>query len=132
MDGVVDTDILSTLMEVGRSGLLQKLLPESKTLLCPSVRLEISRAAELGILDSIPSTILFDVKLTRSERSLAKDAIDECIHVYADWHNHGLKIRTTGCYPEERYPGQRDPRWYVRLVKALKLDWILPLPAEGG
>ena len=65
-------------------------------------------------------------------RSANTDAIDECIRVYVDWHNNGLKVRTTRCYPEERYSGGRDPRWYQRLVKALKLDWILPLPAEGG
>ncbi len=61
-----------------------------------------------------------------------KDAIDESIRIYVDWHNNGLKVRTTGCYPEVRYSGRRDPRWYVRLVKALNLDWILPLPAHGG
>jgi hypothetical protein len=49
------------------------------------------------------------------------DAIDECIRTYVDWHNNGLKVRTTGCYPEERYSGKRDPRWYDRLVKALNL-----------
>ena len=68
----------------------------------------------------------------RLGRSTDKDAIDDCIRVYVHWHNNGLKVRTTGCYPEERYSGRRDPRWYERLVKALKLDWILPLPAEGG
>ena len=68
----------------------------------------------------------------RLGRSTDKDAIDECIRIYVDWHNNGLKVRTTMCYPEERYSGARDPRWYERLVKALNLDWILPLPAEGG
>ena len=68
----------------------------------------------------------------RLGRSTDKDAIDEYIRVYVDWHNNGLKVRTTGCYPEERYSGQRDPRWYERLVKALNLGWVLPIPAEGG
>ncbi|MBI2184976.1 MAG: transposase [Thaumarchaeota archaeon] len=68
----------------------------------------------------------------RLGRSTDKDAIDECIRVYVDWHNNGLKVRTTGCHPEERYSGERDPRWYGRLVKALKLGWMLPLPAQGG
>jgi len=68
----------------------------------------------------------------RMGRSVDRDAIDECIRVYVDWHNNGLKVRTTSCYPEERYSGGRDTRWYERLVKALKLEWILPLPAEGG
>jgi transposase len=66
------------------------------------------------------------------ERSTDRDAIDECIRIYVDWHNNGLKVRTIKCYPEERYSGGRDPRWYERLVKALKLEWILPIPAEGG
>lgn len=61
-----------------------------------------------------------------------KDAIDEHIRIYVDWHNNGLKVRTTECYPEERYSGQRDPHWYERLVKALKLEWMLPIPADGG
>jgi hypothetical protein len=68
----------------------------------------------------------------RLGRSTDKDAIDECIRVYVDWHNNGLKVRTTKCYPEERYSGMRDPHWYERLVKALKLEWMLPLPAHGG
>jgi hypothetical protein len=68
----------------------------------------------------------------RMGRNIDKQAIDECIRVYVDWHNNGLKVRTTGCYPEERYSGSRDPRWYERLVKALNLEWILPIPAEGG
>lgn len=68
----------------------------------------------------------------RLGRSTDKGAIDECIRIYVDWHNNGLKIRTTKCYPEERYSGRRDPHWYERLVKALKLEWMLPLPAHGG
>jgi hypothetical protein len=40
----------------------------------------------------------------RLRRSTYKDAIDEYIRVYVDWHNNGLKVRTTGCYPEERVP----------------------------
>ena len=68
----------------------------------------------------------------RLGRITDKEAIDECIRIYVDWHNNGLKIRTTKCYPEERYSGRRDPHWYERLVKALKLEWMLPLPAHGG
>ena len=64
--------------------------------------------------------------------STDRDAIDECVRVYVDWHNSGLKIRTIGCAPEQRYSGERDPRWYERLVKALNLGWTLPLPAHGG
>jgi len=36
------------------------------------------------------------------------EAIDEHIRTYVDWHNNGLKVRTTGCCPEERYSGQRS------------------------
>jgi hypothetical protein len=68
----------------------------------------------------------------RLGRSTDKDAIDECIRVYVDWHNNGLRVRTTRCHPEERYSGTRDLHWYERLVKALKLEWVLPIPAEGG
>lgn len=68
----------------------------------------------------------------RLGRSTDKEAIDECIRIYVDWHNNGLKVRTIKCYPEERYSGRRDPHWYERIVKALKLEWMLPLPAHGG
>jgi Homeodomain-like domain len=68
----------------------------------------------------------------RLGRSTDKDAIDECVRIYVDWHNNGLKVRTIRCSPEERYSGRRDPRWYERLVKALNLERILPIPAEGG
>ena len=70
MDVVIDTDILSTLIKVGKAGLLQKLFPKSKILLCPAVHSEISRAVKLGILDSMP-TGLSEVELTSSEKGLA-------------------------------------------------------------
>ena len=68
----------------------------------------------------------------RLGRSTDEDAIDESIRIYVSWYNNGKKVRTTGCYPEERYSGTRDPLWYERLVKALKLDALLPLPVQGG
>ncbi|MDN5846547.1 MAG: hypothetical protein L0H53_09775, partial [Candidatus Nitrosocosmicus sp.] len=61
-------------------------------------------------------------------RCTDKEKIDRCIEVYTDWYNNGKKISTTKCYPEERYSGQRDDGWYVRLVKTLKLEGILPVP----
>jgi hypothetical protein len=64
--------------------------------------------------------------------TIDKDAIDACIATYVSWYNNGKKVRTTGCYPEERYSGTRDDRWYDTLVKALKLDSSLPLPVQGG
>jgi len=68
----------------------------------------------------------------RLGRCTDKDAIDECIRVYLDWHNNALKVRTTNSCPEDRYSGRRDPRWYERLVKTLNLEWVLPIPADGG
>jgi transposase len=64
----------------------------------------------------------------------ARDAntIDECIAIYVDWYNNGKKMSTTRCCPEERYSGNRDPGWYSRLVKALKLDHILPVSVASG
>jgi hypothetical protein len=56
------------------------------------------------------------------------EKIDRCIEVYTDWYNNGKKISTTKCYPEERYSGKRDVSWYVRFVKALQLEGILPIP----
>src|SRR5205085_5076047 len=59
-------------------------------------------------------------------------AIDECISVYLDWYNNGMQVSTTGCYPEGRYSGKRDSGCYARLIKALKLDWMMPLVVGGG
>jgi transposase len=58
------------------------------------------------------------------------EAVDGCIAAYVHWYNNGKKVSTTRCYPEERYSGRRDHRWYARLVKALKLEHILPIPVE--
>lgn len=69
----------------------------------------------------------------RLGRSTDPEAVDECIATYVDWYNNGKKVRTTKCYPEERYSGRRDPHWHSRLVRALKLDSVLPvLRDEGG
>jgi hypothetical protein len=54
--------------------------------------------------------------------------IDRCIEVYTDWYNNAKRISTTKCYPEERCPGHRDDSWYLRFVKALKLEHVLPVP----
>ena len=64
--------------------------------------------------------------------STDQKAVDEYIEVYVDWHNNGKKVSTTKCYPEERYSGKRDDSWYARLVKALKLEHILPIPVAAG
>lgn len=72
MDVVIDTDILSTLVKVGKTGLLQRLFPRSKTLLCPAVHSEISRAVKLGIVDSIPASFS-RIELASSEKRLAQE-----------------------------------------------------------
>lgn len=72
MDVVIDTDILSTFVKIGKTGLLHKLFPKSKVLLCPAVHSEIGRAVKLGILDSVPASFS-RIELTQSERSLAKE-----------------------------------------------------------
>lgn len=63
----------------------------------------------------------------RLGRTRDPDAIDKCIRVYVDWYNNGKIVSTTKCCPEERYSGIRDPSWFEKLVKALKLDRILPV-----
>lgn len=68
----------------------------------------------------------------RLGRSTDEDAIDGSIRIYVNWYNNGKKVRTTKCYPEERYSGTRDLNWYERLVNALNLERILPIPAPGG
>jgi hypothetical protein len=65
-------------------------------------------------------------------RTRDSKSVDECIAIYVDWYNNGKKVSTTKCYPEERCSGKRDLGWYQRLVKALKLDHILPLPVALG
>ena len=57
--------------------------------------------------------------------------IDEAMTTYLEWYNNGKVNSTTRMYPEERYSGKRDQSWYVKMVKALKLESILPLPQEG-
>lgn len=64
----------------------------------------------------------------RLGNSREPQAIDEHIVIYVDWYNNGKKVSTTGCYPEEWYSGKRDAGCYARLVKALKLEHILPVP----
>ena len=43
MDVVIDTDILSTFVKIGKTGLLHKLFPKSKIFLCPAVHSEKTR-----------------------------------------------------------------------------------------
>ncbi len=72
MDVVIDTDILSTFVKVGKTGLLHRLFPKSRILLCPAVHSEISRAVKLGIVDSVPASFS-RIELATSEKRLAQE-----------------------------------------------------------
>lgn len=72
MDVVIDTDVLSTFVKIGKTGLLHKLFPKSRILFCPAVHSEISRAVRLGIVDSMPATFS-RIELTLPEKRLAKE-----------------------------------------------------------
>ncbi|MGC8580563.1 MAG: hypothetical protein ACP5MB_10990 [bacterium] len=53
--------------------------------------------------------------------------IDENIRAYMDFYNNAIAVSTTGYIPEMRYIGTVDEDWYSRLVKALKLEDVLPV-----
>lgn len=72
MDVVVDTDVLSTFLKVGRPDLLLRLFPKSKILLCPSVESEIGKAVERGLVGPVPSDFS-PIELARPERKLAAE-----------------------------------------------------------
>lgn len=55
--------------------------------------------------------------------------INKWIRIYNTWYNSGKYHSSIGTYPEERYSGQCDGKWYERLVKALKLEDILTTSA---
>lgn len=72
MHVVIDTDILSTFVKTGKTGLLHRLFPKSKILLCPAVHSQISGAVKLGIVDSIPASFS-RIELALSEKRLAQE-----------------------------------------------------------
>jgi hypothetical protein len=53
--------------------------------------------------------------------------INRWIKIYNAWYNNGKYHSAIDTYPEEKYSGQRDDKWYERLVKALKLEDILTI-----
>ena len=63
MDVVIDTDMLSTFVKIGKAGLLTRLFPKSKILVCPAVYSEIKKAVILGILDSVPTARALSTKV---------------------------------------------------------------------
>ena len=58
--------------------------------------------------------------------------INKLIKIYNAWYNNGKYHTGIDTYPEERYSGQRDEKWYERLVKALKLQNILTINPQRG
>ncbi|MGC9144885.1 MAG: hypothetical protein ACP5GS_02035, partial [Nitrososphaeria archaeon] len=63
----------------------------------------------------------------RLGRSRNMKEIDENIRAYMDFYNNAIAVSTTGYIPEMRYSGSVDEDWYSRLVKALKLEDVLPV-----
>lgn len=55
------------------------------------------------------------------------DAINAEIAIYNDFYNNGRWHAGVQGVPEERYSGTPDRHWYMRLVKALKLEGFLVL-----
>jgi predicted nucleic acid-binding protein len=73
MDVVVDTDILSTFAKVKKLGLLPRLFPKSRILICPSVNLEIKKGVELGLLRYSHRRNFIAIKLDTRERATARE-----------------------------------------------------------
>jgi len=44
-----------------------------------------------------------------------------------DFYNNATTVSTTRSVPAERYHGFIDEGWYIRLVKMLKLESVLPI-----
>jgi len=49
------------------------------------------------------------------------------ISVFNGYYNDGKHHSSTGTLPEKRYSGKIDYNWYVKLVKALKLENVLTI-----
>jgi len=65
----------------------------------------------------------------RIPRSTNLAEIQRWTDVYVHWHNNGRLHQGIKGYPEMRYSGHRDEGWFVRLVKALKLEDALAVTA---
>lgn len=73
MDIVIDTDILSTFCKIDELELLQRLFRKSTIVIAPSVYKEIRRAVQSGLLSYSPPSSFSRVKITPTERTLAKE-----------------------------------------------------------
>jgi len=51
--------------------------------------------------------------------------INHWINVWEQWYNNGKFHSSIESYPEEKYSGKRDEKWYENIVKALKLENVL-------
>ncbi len=51
--------------------------------------------------------------------------IDRCIEIYLDFYNNAAVNRRTGS--AQRYRNGVDEKWHSRLIKALKLQSVLPI-----
>jgi hypothetical protein len=49
------------------------------------------------------------------------------ISVFNGYYNNGKHHSSIGTFPEKRYSGNIDDNWYVKLVKALKLESVLTI-----
>lgn len=59
----------------------------------------------------------------RESRKMSR--INYWIGVYNSWYNNGKCHSSINTVPEDRYSGHIDDAWYVKLVKALKLEDVL-------
>jgi len=53
--------------------------------------------------------------------------INYWISVFNGYYNNGKHHSSIGTVPEKRYSGKIDDNWYVKLVKALKLESVLTI-----
>ena len=68
----------------------------------------------------------------RLGRSKNRAEISKWINIYNSWYNNGKYHSGIETYPEERYSGQQDEKWFGKLVKALKLEDILYCEVQRG
>lgn len=61
----------------------------------------------------------------RGSRNRSK--INYWIRVYNNWYNNGKYHSSIGTVPEKLYTGKVDDDWFVKLVKALKLENVLTI-----
>ncbi len=51
--------------------------------------------------------------------------INRCIEIYLDFYNNAAVNRSAGLIPANS--NKVDEKWYSRLIKALKLQSVLPI-----